>query len=81
MNTDLKPVNNPQPIISENRPKIILKALLRTKGLNQSNLADVLNVDKALVSRIINSKEKPTIPMMIRIAKIFGVDSRTIWEK
>lgn len=73
--------NLSQPIIVQNNTNLILVALLKEKGLKQTNLANLLGVDKSYVNRIVNNKERVPVSMMIRIAKILGVDSRVVFPE
>ena len=66
--------------IMKEKLNYVLISLLKENGLKQTQLADSLGVDKSYVNRIIRGNQKPTDEMMIKIAKILGVDSRTIWR-
>ena len=67
--------------IMKEKQNYVLLSLLKEKGMKQTNLADALGHDKAYVNRIIRGHQEPTIEIMIRIAKILNVDSRTIWRE
>lgn len=57
-----------------------LLALLREKGVRQSELANVLGYDRAYINRIIKGSQQPSVELKIKISKFFGVDSWTIWR-
>lgn len=50
-----------------------LKAIRVGKNITQSDLADVLGVDKSFVSNIENGKNNPTLSTISSLAKALGV--------
>ena len=50
-----------------------LKELRKKKGLSQQDLANLLNVSKQTVSNWENDNIQPSIEMLVRLSKIFGV--------
>ncbi len=53
--------------------------ILDFRTMTQSDLANKLGVHRAYISRIINSKEKASLHMKIRIAQALGVDSALLF--
>ena len=56
------------------------ETLLLKSRLRQSDLARILEVDKAYVCRIVNGKQMPVILMKVKIADALKVDSSEIWR-
>ena len=50
-----------------------LKTIRVSKNITQSDLADVLGVDKSFVSNIENGKNNPTLSTISSLAKALGV--------
>lgn len=59
--------------------KVVLIDRWYSKGKNDADLAKIIGVDHALVSRWINGKANPTMIRKIQIAHAIGVDSRLIF--
>jgi len=54
------------------------ESLLLRKGWKQTDLANAVSCDKALICRVINGKEKPSATMLVKIAKALEVDSSVL---
>lgn len=50
-----------------------LKALRANKSITQSQLAELIGVDKSFVSNIENGKTNPTLSTITSLAKVLGV--------
>lgn len=50
-----------------------LKTLRANKNITQSQLADLIGVDKSFVSNIENGKTNPTLSTITSLAKVLGV--------
>lgn len=50
-----------------------ITALRKEKGLNQIEFASNLNLDKSTVAKYETDKILPSVPMLIKLAKYFGV--------
>jgi DNA-binding XRE family transcriptional regulator len=55
------------------------KALLLDRQICQSELASLIGVDKAYVSRMVHGIYNPPNDMKIKVAVKLGTDSRVIW--
>lgn len=56
-----------------------LLTLMRESGLNQAELGHRVLKDRAYINRILRGTQEAPTMLKIKIAKVFGVDSRTIW--
>jgi transcriptional regulator with XRE-family HTH domain len=61
-------VNDPELILA-----FILKKLRKVSGLNQVEIADIINVDQTRLSRIENGKQKLEVVQLMRISKFFEI--------
>jgi transcriptional regulator with XRE-family HTH domain len=52
-----------------------LKELRIESGLSQQELADALNVSKAIISYYESSKREPGFTVIIKLSKIFNVNT------
>lgn len=53
--------------------------LLKHNKLRQTDLANLLSVDKAYICRIVNGKENPPLIMKLKIAEVLKTDTGVIW--
>ena len=53
----------------------ILRALRQEKGLNQSQLGEMVGLSKAVISKYENSQSYPAYDMLIRLAHTFKVST------
>ena len=60
--------------------KTIFETLLLKKGWKQQDLADILSIDKANISRIVHGLYIPDLNLRLRIAKALESDSALIWR-
>ena len=60
-------------ILLEMKLKDLVKAALIKKDMNQSDLADRINVTPAQISRIISGERGTTIETLVRIADVLGI--------
>jgi len=74
-------INDSQQIKPKKNTNIGLSSLLEEKGLTQADLARLVSVDRAYICRILHGLERPPVPMMIKIAKALGVDSRIVFSE
>ena len=49
-------------------------------GYNESQFSNKLGVDRALLNRVINEKEKPSLLLTLKISKLLNVDSRIVFK-
>ena len=55
-----------------------LKTIRTSKHITQSELADLLGVDKSFVSNIENGKNNPTLSTIANLAKALGVTTKDL---
>lgn len=58
-----------------------LKALRKSAGLSQSQLADMLNVSYKTVSHWESGYSEPSIGQLAELKRIFGVDYEELLDK
>lgn len=57
-----------------------LRVLRAEKGWSQAELAERLNVARQSVNAIENGKADPSLPLGMRIARLFGLPVEAIFE-
>lgn len=60
--------------------KIIFDTLLLKKKWKQQELADHVQVDKALISKIVHGLHIPSLNLRLKISEALNVDSSVIWR-
>jgi len=55
-----------------------LRVIRVNKGITQSELAKMVNVDKSFVSNIENGKNNPTLSTITSLAKALGVSANEL---
>jgi len=55
-----------------------LKAIRVKKNITQSDLADMVNVDKSFISNIENAKNNPTLSTITNLAKVLGLPTNEL---
>jgi len=58
-----------------------LKMRLWACGIRQNRLAQMLNVDETLVSKVINGYREPNVELRQRIAELLGADEQWLFER
>ena len=58
-----------------------LKLCLWTSGVRQNRLAQMLNVDETLLSKVINGYREPNGELRRRIAELLGADEQWLFER
>ncbi|MDQ0107520.1 antitoxin component HigA of HigAB toxin-antitoxin module [Chitinophaga terrae (ex Kim and Jung 2007)] len=58
--------------------KDILTHVMQSKGFNQSQLSDQLEVSDSLISGILKGKKSPNVDMLINIHKKFQIDGNLL---
>ena len=58
-----------------------LKMRLWTAGIRQNRLAQMLNVDETLLSKVINGYREPNVELRRRIAELLGSDEQWLFER
>jgi transcriptional regulator with XRE-family HTH domain len=58
-----------------------LKMRLWTAGIRQNRLAQMLNVDETIVSKVINGFREPSEDMRHRIAELLEADEQWLFER
>lgn len=59
---------------------LVLKTLMRERGITNVELAEKLNVSKPTVSYIINGKTLPSLKVLADIAQILGVTMGELFD-
>jgi len=49
-----------------------IKIVMKDRGVRQNRLANMLGIDKAVVSRVFNKKDRLSLQMLLRIFDAFG---------
>ena len=57
-----------------------LRVLRAEKGWSQAELAERLNIARQSVNAIENGKADPSLPLGMRIARLFGLQVEAIFE-
>jgi len=60
--------------------KIILKALRKFNRMTQEELANKLQMSRAYLCEIENGKKKPTLELIYKYAKVFGIKPHFILQ-
>jgi transcriptional regulator with XRE-family HTH domain len=58
-----------------------LKMRLWTSGIRQNRLAQMLNVDETLLSKVINGYREPNVELRRRIAELLDADEQWLFER
>ncbi|MEG2675116.1 MAG: helix-turn-helix transcriptional regulator [Muribaculaceae bacterium] len=55
-----------------------IKEVLYEKGINQTELANLLGRSFNIVNRYVTNRVQPPFPILYRIAELLNVDARTL---
>ncbi len=60
---------------------ILIRELMRRRGLNITELAKLVDVERSHISNIMAGRKKPSIDLALRLSKVLGVTVNEFMRK